>query len=215
MEQFSLYKKYKSEVKKYKSLYEKYGIEYSLSISYDKNRGSINYVSCPRTSREKRLSVYYNGDGEIDNVFACVGPNSKWDCLLHYLNHLESKRCYYSLPFTLVSPQTLSICEKEGMFDVMMQTVYTYIQQTNQNVTLGVSYKGFGYAHTPEMMLVSGKNVKEEDVPSYYNFKIYDSNVLYVADYYKKVQEKNKTTVKSNIENNYYNDENENASDEV
>ncbi len=189
---FSIYNKFREEKEKYNKLFEKYGRSYDISISYNKDTNSIKYISNKGLADEEMLTVKYAQDGKIADVFCCV--YKEWESLTRLLNNLGSGKFYYDFssnynPFSVVTPPHISSYEKEGMFDIMMQTAYEYIKQTGQNVTLGVSYEGYGYACSPVAKIIRGKGM-EASCNMDSKTVIYDQDILYVIKYYKD-KEKN------------------------
>lgn len=184
---FSIYNKFREEKEKYNKLFEKYGKSYDLTISYNKNTNSINYISSKGTADEERLSVKYSSDGKIVDVFAYAGVENykEWSSLTWQLANLGSNRYkrIFNNPFSIVAPPHVSSYKKEGMFDVMMQVTNEYIKQTDQNVTLVVSYEGYGASCSPFTEFVHGKDIA---LPTYfYKTEIYDPDVLYAMKYYE------------------------------
>lgn len=198
---FSIYNKFVEEREKYNKLYEKYGKAYDISISYNKNTNSINYISSKGTADEERLSVKYFSDGKIVDVFAYAGVENykEWSSLTWQLANLGSNRYKrnFDNPFFIVAPPHVSSYKKEGMFDIMMQTTYEYINQTNQNVTLGVSYEGYGYACSPVAKILHGKDAENISLNRYFHRTvIYKPNTLYALEYYNaKLADKEKFTM--------------------
>lgn len=121
---FSIYEKFQEEKEKYNKLFEKYGKSYDLTISYNKNTNSINYISNKGLEHEERLSVKYSQNGKITDVFCCSDYKGckEWSTLTKLLNNLCSGKFYYDFscynPFSVVTPPHSSSYKKEGMFDV-------------------------------------------------------------------------------------------------
>ena len=195
---FSIYNKFREEKEKYNKLFEKYGKSYDLIISYNKNTNSINYISNKGTVDEERLSVKYSSDGKIVDVFAYAGyaevdENYKsWSSLTWQLTNLASNRYkrIFNNPFSIVAPPHVSSYKKEGMFDVMMQVTNEYIKQTDQNVTLVVSYEGYGTAYSPIAKIVHGKDMALS-TDFYKKTEIYDPDILYAIKYYEDKKKDN------------------------
>lgn len=196
---FSIYNKFSEEKEKYDKLYEKYGKPCSLKIYYNKGNNSINYILNKDSEYEERLSVRYSNDGKIADVYACTDANKAWDKLTPMLNNLGSGLFYYDFssnynPFSIVTPPHISQRKSGEMFDVMMQIAYEYIKQTNQNVTLGVSYEGYGYAHSPVAQIIHGKDVKIAPLDTFNKTVIYNPDILYALEYYNvKLADKEKS----------------------
>ena len=197
---FSIYNKFVEEREKYNKFYEKYGKAYDISISYNKNCNFIKYISNKGSADEEMLTVRYAQDGKIADVFCCV--HKDWESLTRLLNNLDSGKFYYDFssnynPFSVVTPPHMSSYKKEGMFDIMMQTTYEYINQTNQNVTLGVSYKGYGYACSPVAKILHGKDAENISLNRYFHRTvIYNPNTLYALEYYNaKLADKERSTM--------------------
>lgn len=193
MNVFSLYEKYKEERERYRKFYEKYGKFYNITISYGKNNNSINYISNKGTADEERLVVKYSPDGKIADVLAYTGVEEykKWSSLTKLLNNLGSGKFYYDFsssynPFSHVAPSHMSSYKNEGMFDIMMQITNEYIKQTDQNVTLAVSYEGYGWANSPVSKIIYGKDAQINPLDMTHRTEIYNPDVLYALEYYEK-----------------------------
>lgn len=195
---FSIYNKFREEKEKYSKLYEKYGKSYDIEISYNKYHNSIDYVQKGADDKRK-LSVKYSSDGKIADVFAYTerGGCKNWRCLTKLLNNLESKKFYYEInyenPFSTVAPPTLSACQQEGMFDIMMQTANDYITQTNQNVTLAVSFEAYGWSKAPMARVIHKRDAKEaySEYGSFKKIEVYNPDILYAMKYYEDKEKDN------------------------
>lgn len=200
---FLIYEKFCEEKEKYNKLFEKYGKSCDLIIYYNKNNNSISYISNKDSEYEERLSVRYSNDGKIADVYACTDAYKAWDKLTPMLNNLASGLFYYDFssnynPFSIVTPPHISQRKSVEMFDVMMQIAYEYIKQTNQNVTLGVSYKGYGYAHSPVAQIIHGRGTEIAPLDTFYKTVIYNPDILYALEYYNaKLADKEKSMMLS------------------
>ena len=80
----------------------------------------------------------------------------------------------------------MSSYKNEGMFDIMMQITNEYIKQTDQNVTLAVSYEGYGWANSPVSKIIYGKDAQVNPLDMTHRTEIYNPDILYALEYYEK-----------------------------